>query len=438
MDDELRTLEQALATRGDAETRLRLAHALGRAGREAERLATLVAGREDPAVRRELGCLPAWSIQGGPGQARFVDVPLLLSPPRLRWQLGGTYPEEDPQGWSNTPPPAWAVASPLGIALMLSPPGVAVLDPETGERRWRLENEQVDGLVNLDLALAGDVLLLHQTILNDHVTWAERLVARDLWTGEPLWERSGTERGKLLGLELPDPRTPPLPGWGQPVPASSQGKGLVAVGTRLLLWQGAGDHSQRHLEVVGSPELLAFSPCSQENEAFLDHAALDPASGVARWRSPGRGVVVDGAGVICHHEGWHVRDATGRLAWSRIGSEVERLLGVTPELVLATGVGPIGNQRLLALDRATGALRWGHAWPRPGATALARGAAYTLAHHNVDDLCGLDLRDGRIAWKLDARALSGRDGLIEQLIPLPGRLLVVASDGGLTCLEPGR
>jgi hypothetical protein len=85
VDDDLRELERAVAKKGDAPSRLRLARALERAGRRDEVYALLKPAVADAEVRKALLELPAWRYHGGtPGNTRVVDLAPLRREPVVR------------------------------------------------------------------------------------------------------------------------------------------------------------------------------------------------------------------------------------------------------------------------------------------------------------------------------------------------------------------
>lgn len=277
-DRELREHERAVAEGGGAAARIAWARALERAGRHADALSALLAGRDEPAIRAELARVPAWT-ERAPGDeedgmlcarwrrehrrrhSRWLDAPGLIEPPEVLWKVGlgdavdqsGEGGEEGLATWGRGSP--LLLASPLGLVHADADGSLPLecRDPESGALRWISPAQDL-----FDLRIAGELLIS---------TYEQQVTAHDLWTGERSWSWSPPDRDDLLLLRsrlrlaagrvvLDHPaRRRPLSldlATGEPVRRSGSvggvwiartTRGIVArnVVTNDVLWRGRGD-----------------------------------------------------------------------------------------------------------------------------------------------------------------------------------------------------
>jgi hypothetical protein len=298
VSEELRELERAVAERGGAAERLRLASALERMGRRDDALAVLVPAREDADVRRAIGRFPAWTHpHADAGESGAADVEPIRVKPRIKWKAAA------PNVGSSLVATAFAV-----LAAGTSPPRRKVFDAETGDLLCEAASPA--------LGLVGDLVLELGRM---------GLEAYDLWTGEPVWEveelprqpvlafdRCGvvavTAEDRVVTFETGDPRISPLKVRDDVV---------------------AFDVSGRMRRCLLAPDRIVF-------EWRSGAVILDRASFAVIARVPGRPLrIEDGALVVAGREGIVDFDlATGRQLETRLHRLTTLALDGPPSLVV--------------------------------------------------------------------------------------------------------
>lgn len=371
-DDELRRLEREAAH--DPVARLKLAHALERAGRPVDALAALVAGADDLECRRAAARFPR-------GQ---LPIP---SAPRIRWET------ELPGSDRFTK----LLATPLGIVAS-SRQRTLVLDADTGAVRVELP--------------PGHPLLLDEVVL--HLLDDLALTGHDLWTGAPLFHapsglpftpaerlfafaRAGVVAwagGQVHGWRLSDLRRGPDARWRAP----TEGASRVALVTDELVVV-TDDRSLRALDARDGGERFRLTgPPFQVHTSGHDLLVVRQVPGAA---------LLDSTGAVR----WARRDVSGCSVWSAAGA-----VGLEHP--------PGGPPRLVLLDPETGATR---APLHPLAPQLVQPGL--LVGQTDGEVWAAD-HAGRPVWRW--RPARGRAVRVQAL---PGRLLVEVPERRLVCLE---
>lgn len=336
-DQDLRALERAVEGGGGAALRLQLAAALERSGRRWEALEALLPARDDLPARREIGRALSWC--GPLDRGCWLAAPPPGRAPEVTWvQEGPTEPGEV------------LATSPLGIAIGRREAGrVDVLDPDGGRARWSWFWSQ---------ARPGPFLAGHWPVQAGHAlvgAEADRLVARDLWTGETLWEAPlaapapalvAARDGHLVEWHprevhvraLPPAGAPGPPRWSRPLggashPASPYGSVRLG-GGRLCVRDFSGARDGWLVFDLAGGELLAALP-GQVVHADAGGLLLRDEEGISGWDAPWSGpdwrlrgvwheLATPRAVILEHHEGddlWHVAHA--RRTGARLGLVIE-------------------------------------------------------------------------------------------------------------------
>lgn len=266
------------------------------------------------------------------------------------------------------------------------------------------------------------------------------VVAVDMNSGAIAWRVSSGERSLLGEATYAD---------GRVYAAADSARAWDAATGRLLWTTPLTGTANRHIGYAAGG--LFF--IGTDTSVF----ALDGASGAIRWRVgtgpdwtfSGRVRSVGGTGeeiYVCASEplasnGWRTRGhvlaldvATGALKWRHTmfyEGEYNFCLGeptVANDLVV---VGDAGGNNVVAVDRMTGALRWRRAgsfeWVGPFASPEAFGDTLYAAS-NDRRILALDRESGRVLWQAEA------DG--SALHAIRCGKIVLASDLSLYVLEP--
>ena len=383
MDEGLRRrAREARAAGQDPAAALAAAAALLRAGQQEAAWEALVALPDEPAARALLGGLPAWThSEADPGRTRFLDVAPLTTRPRVRWS-------------GETQDALRLLVGPGGV-VWVAARAFGLLDPGDGRALGRPG--------------AGEALA---------------------WIGQRLLVRRGRE---VLSWD-PGPG-PPARDPGAAIPGLDPGSGLLAAGELLLELR---PERLRALRLDGStvwehrptgPRLRREEPVVGGDLALVQLAggdvvrALDLASGEERFAAGRTAARADAAGIVAAGPRGQVLCLApdGLVRWSAPGLLP---LALAPEVVV---VWDEAIQPLL-LERASGAVRA----PLGAATdgvALARGVVYWWRD-------APDARLGAVSWRgepLWDLALPGDPP--RQVLPLPGRVLVLTRRGAVVCLE---
>lgn len=412
-DDELRALERDARASGAGDAVLRWAAALDRVGRPLDAVDALCLGRAHAGVRAAL--------------AARADLP--------RAPRGGTERFRVTLAGSDTP--RLVHAGPLGLVLG-SKARTSILDPDTAEVRHALPGAAWHGV-------AGDVVL---TIRGKRPV----IDARDLWTGEALWDAplegrttsasldAGwlvlSESDGLIGWRLADPRRPPELAWRADLEDTTDhvvaGDRLLvdqAGGTALLLLDAATGATLRELRRAGS--YLAWAGAGHGVALHWDPA---PPAG-----APGADGD-DGEWLLSA-----VASRDGADLWARVQSRA----AVQPTRGAVVVSRPFeGHELVERLEPATGARRPPPAAVVTGATHLDREGV--REPHDVDEVVpvhGADLLvghgrgevhcwphdAGEVAWRWTRRP--SRHVKPGDVRAAPGRVYVLAAGRVLVCLE---
>jgi outer membrane protein assembly factor BamB len=415
LDEDLRALER-LALAGGAIDRLAWSSALSRLGRTDEALRTLLAAREDPAVRAAIVKFPAWTHDhGDAGHTRFLDVAPITRTPRTRWRV-------HPRKLRDDRLVDLYAANPI-VVLVRALGSVIALDAETGRELWNAPAVEVRSVF-----LAETVVLLA----------GERdLRAHDCWSGALLFARSfrapvlsapgilleGPAAGQSLqAWSHPDPsREPEAPLWR--ASASTEGRPAVTPTSVLVC-------SKKRLTVLDRDSgSLRWQVSLGVDEEFAPNVRADASGVVARrmWLDRSRAV-----------PGHPYEEKSELLAYDQNGSILWKLsdqIGVTARSSSIVVVGARDGNGYALFDRATGsrigAVR-GELGPGNWVSvfcAIARDTFYIRTRLGV----GAFDREGKPRWMVTAQDV----GLlsVEGCIPAAGRLYVAELGGGVACLE---
>lgn len=414
-DEQLRALERAAAT--DTGQVLALAMALERAGRPDEAWVALCRGVDRPEVRAELVGRPAWTHPLGPGGARFLDVPPVRQPPRVRW----TTTVRDGRR---------LLASPLGVVVLegVSDRPTAVLDPRTGQLRWAPDP------LTRDAWLDGGLLLAHRRL--------EELLAWRLWADDgdarPEVGRHALRAGPgRLDLNDGGRRADAHP----LLAPEATGRHLEVMQPQVVGRSGLAVsrvHGARAIVARerACPLLLGqwFDPADQVETTWVRELDAPP-SAAALWTRPGHLLAADDQGVLVRTDephGFAVRllALDGGERWAAPAQHVAALgprhVVLGPHLVTRRSR-PFGDAAARVYDRATGHRRV----DVPLQASPFQGCL-------VRDLLVLPGPDGTLAaWTLDG-ALAWRapvGAAVRDVAPLPGALVALQDDGQVLCLD---
>lgn len=238
-DEDLRELERAVRTKGDAPGRIRLARALERAGRRDEIYAVLRPVIADPEARRTLCELPAWRNQeADDGCTNVIDVPPLRRSPRVRRV------RENSGDFVTA-----LLANEAGLVVAErgrgNRPVLRVIDPDSGELRFEMAGDE------RSVAIVGSRLLSH-------------VEARDLETGHIVDVTAEERRSRERAAE----GSVSADGWT----VSSKAGEVVAVelGSGQELWRarcaGADERSNVQLRLDAEGVLVVSDAPVRESE----------------------------------------------------------------------------------------------------------------------------------------------------------------------------
>ena len=399
MDEDLRRREREASAGGaDAAACLAAGQALLRGGRRDEAFQALVPARDDPAVRALLAELPAWTHPDAcAGRTRWVDVPPLRWGPVLRWRTDLRHG----QG---------LLAGPLGVVVN-GPRGYSVLDLQDGEPQDERAGPGARGF------LPGEVLAWAGTRLLVRTGGRVRLVEPPGREGPPGPELAGLEQHSLAALCGPG---------GVVVLDAARGRVRAwrAVEDRFALaWERARPPGQ---DLVLGGGLVAGGGLVVVQLTGESLRVLDLTSGEDRFAAGRATALVDAAGVVASGPGGRVIafDPSGAVRWSAPGLQMP--VALAPGVVVAWDEGI----RLVVLDRESGAERVRLPVTADG-VAAARDALYWWRNepHPCLGLVGLD---GGSLWELDLRGDPPR-----QVVPYPGRFLLLTRRGDVLCYEQG-
>ncbi len=204
-----------------------------------------------------------------------------------------------------------------------------------------------------------------------------------------------------------------------------------------LLWQAGLPADQRYHPVVAG-EAVAVVAGTLTGSRFL--VALEQESGAERWRvpvEPGAGQPAAGAGlVIVPGQGqlFAYEAATGRLRWEFAGARATSrgiatapLVAAGDLLLLPAGLAAEGTRGygLLALELATGELRWEQRLPPDGGRIKVAPAVFgssVICGNGAGLLLALELATGELLWQETLpQRLAASPALVENTLLLPGR-----------------
>jgi outer membrane protein assembly factor BamB len=383
MDAELRTLERA-ALAGGARARLAWARGLERAGRGDEGVAALLEVRDDPAVRRHLEALPAWSHrEADAGRTNFVAARPVARGPQVVWKT-------DVLPGHGAP----LLASPLALAW----PGddhIVALDPRTGESH-RVECRGAPGTL-VELRLARLVVEARHDL---------REVALDLLSG------ASHVSGRVSGLACVRDRDLVVRGFEGLVTGS-----WIAVDekTRRRQWRyprkGSLDRELRDgIDLCVGPTRVVLWGAGP-------FVLLERETGREVARGHGDSIRLDALGLAAVEErSVFALDANGRRLWARDLRGAPTVTALAPDFVVV-----LVGKKTFALDRRTGET-----------IGQVGESLKTLAV--VGDVVYLTSFSGRHKKRLCARRTNGEElwsleiaDHLEALAALDGRLFVAVT-----------
>ncbi|HZV02508.1 MAG TPA: hypothetical protein VFF73_37725 [Planctomycetota bacterium] len=383
MDAELRTLERAARGGGARET-LAWARGLERAGRQDDAVVALVEVRDDPAVRRHLEALPAWShVEADAGRTNFVAARPVARDPQVVWKTD-VLPGHGAQ----------LLASPLAVAW----PGgdhVVALDPRTGESH-RVECRGGPGRL-VELRLARLVVEARDDL---------REVALDLLSG------ASHAAGRVSGLARVRDRDLVVRGFEGLVSGS-----WIAVDekTRRRQWRyprkGSLDRELRDgIDLCVGPTRVVLWGAGP-------FVLLERETGREVARGHGDSIRLDGAGLAAVEKRWMFAwDVNGRELWAREFRDRPTVTALAPGFVVV-----LVGKKTFALDRRTGET-----------IGQVGESLKTLAV--VSDVVYLTSFSGRHKKRLCARRPDGEEvwsmeiaDHVEALAALDGRLFVAVT-----------
>ncbi len=446
-DEELRALERA-ARAGDLEALAAWSRALVRAGRDPAEATRLAAGSATPAQ--------GWSSLGGDGQQnRACDVEPLHAAPRLAWRRDVEPRRSPPRERDRLRRGRCLLGGWAGLVVVhRQPPRLEGVDPLTGATRW------VAPAAAREPRAVGDVLVTREEE-RYRQPWSRskrapivregRIVARCLRSGEILFTRDDFEAcptpGAFVTLgcldeqdptgivwtlashDWPDPRRPPVEAarWTTPP----------------VLWH----RRARRLAPLGGALLV---------EEGWTASCHDLATGAARWKHQGEGVLADATGLLARRavlqvpgRSWaeydaELRDVWRRACWSLVDlASGARRVDLSPEL-LPDALGRTfvvarpwhvrpEVERLVVVDRQSGATLSVLERPsRPSfVVAVARDVIYTARAQD-----GVEARTpgGELLWRLPWSSVGAARRYPAGLLPLDRRLVVAFDTGALVCL----